>query len=218
MSKKKEEDKRSGMPIVGVVGVVGTGQRRFAELLNALHRAQKDVDFGFLNDQFGTGGWHVSDGEIRDLLSEIVSSEDDVDELISRAGEDEAVMNDLIEALGVAVPVREMGADAAVGDNVRKISPAHYSDYVAFVEKRADYYLRVLGAILEEHADADEKARVQAVKRRLGPVYDAEIMSMLDELGHTDDVDLGRKLISVISEVSPDLFSKLQDRYCQTAI
>ena len=58
MSKKKDVDERSGMPIVGVVG---TGQRRFAELLNALHHAEKDVDFGFLNDQFGTGGWYVSD-------------------------------------------------------------------------------------------------------------------------------------------------------------
>ena len=54
MSKKKDVDERSGMPIVGVVGVAGTGQRRFAELLNALRYAEKDVDFGLLNDQFGT--------------------------------------------------------------------------------------------------------------------------------------------------------------------
>lgn len=215
---KKDVGEGSGMPIVGVVGVVGTGQRRFDELLKALRYAEKDVDFGLLNDQFGTGGWHVSDGEIRALLSEIVSSEDDVDELISRARVDETVMNDLIKAFGTAVSVRKMGADAAVGDSVCEISQAHYSDYVAFVEKRADYFLHVLDTILGENAGADEKARVQAVKRRLGPAYDAEIASVFDELGHTDSVELGRKLISVISEVSPDLFSKLLDRYCQTAI
>ena len=205
---KKDVDVGSG---TSVVGVVGTGRRGVAELLNALRDA-KGVDFELLNEQLGTGGWYISDGGfLRALLAGVVPPED-VDGLIERAYADPSVLYDVEELFNAAAAKTKDD----VADKVCKISQAHYSDYVAFVEKRADYFLRVLDAILERNPD--ESTRVQAVERRLGPVYDAEIASVFDELRHTDDVDLGRRLISVISEVSPDLFSKLLDRYCQTAI
>ncbi len=213
MSKKKDVYERSGMPIVGVVG---TGRRGVAELLNALHDA-KGVDFELLNEQLGTGGWYVTDGgALRALLAGVVPPED-VDGLIERAYADPSVLYDVEELFNAAAAKTKDD----VADKVCTIPQADYADHVAaFAMKKVDYFLAALNVILElkSDTDADEATIDLALQERFGPVYVVEFMAALEALEETGDIGRGRKLIAAISEVSPSLFGKILERYDRRVI
>lgn len=167
-----------------------------------------------------TRGWHVSDEVMRAFASRA-----DADEMIEVAHQDPSYMDELVDAMEIVVTSvtrqEEMKAKAANSrdlDIVKPIPAADYTEHVAIVARqKADYYLTALDVILE--ADGDETKMAQAMEAEFGSSYQGDILAAFDELQVAGEVERGRRLISVISEVSPELFSLLQEKYIhQSAI